>query len=155
MYLPLHRHLTAALMIMFKTLRPPLTSPMLLTSILTQIYQATLSRRHLLLHLDVSFSIYHLLDVASPPLGQSILMQTLQAPAISTSPPNPPPMPPQIQVEVETPAFKPPPVVNLSEENTMEQPVAKAKYEEMSKEETKQNLNLVFSKLPPPPPPRK
>jgi hypothetical protein len=65
-------------------------------------------------------------------------------------------MPPQIPFEVETPAFKPPPVVNLSEANTAlmdPPPVAKVKYDELSKEETKQNLNMVFSKLPPPPPP--
>jgi hypothetical protein len=58
-----------------------------------------------------------------------------------------------MQFEVETPAFKPPPVVNLSESLTMEPPIPKVKYDELSKEETKKNLDMVFSKLPPPPPP--
>ena len=59
-------------------------------------------------------------------------------------------------VEVETPAFKQPPVVNLNESKTNIEPpppVEKVKYEELSKEETKQNLNMVLGKLPPPPPP--
>ena len=72
-----------------------------------------------------------------------------------THSPEPQQILPQIPVEVETPAFKPPPVVNLSEANTamMEPPVFKVKYDELSKEETKKNLDMVFSKLPPPPPP--
>jgi hypothetical protein len=68
MYLHRHRHLTAALMITFKIHRAPQISPMLLTSILTRIYLATQSKKHLLLLSDVSLSISHLiLILASPP----------------------------------------------------------------------------------------
>lgn len=150
-----HRPPTVAHMTTFRTPQAPQTSPMLSTSIQIRTSQVTRSRRPLR-HLSAVRipSLYITPCIASPPIGQSILAQTLSQNQPPPAPPNPIPPPIPI-VEVETPAFKAPPVVKLSEA-ALEPPktaVEKVNYEELSKEETKQNLNMVFSKLPPPPPP--
>jgi hypothetical protein len=69
MYLLHLKHPIEALMITFKIHQALLTSPMLLTLVLTRIYQVTLLRKLLLLLLDVSLSIYHLITYSVPSFG--------------------------------------------------------------------------------------